>query len=388
MEVDKKLFISVVILITVGIVFSLSLPVFTVIYYNYNEYHFFIRQLIVGMLSIFVIWGLSRLNPDVWLHRIGISLFLISMFMMIIMHFLPESFITSAGGARRWIRFPGFSIAPVEFFKVGFVYFLAWSFSRRLLVSKEQSLKEELYRFLPYIIVFGFVIFLIAFLQNDLGQVIVLGMTLAFMAFFAGTSTSFFITGILLAIVIFVIAITTSQHRILRIKLWWGNVQDMVLSIFPESVASVLRIQDVPEPYQIYHSLNAINSGGVFGLGIGNGVFKLGYLSEVHTDFALAGIAEEIGLVGVLFITITMFFMIFRVVKIANRSESRVYYLFCLGIGLILTFSFLMNAYGISSITPIKGIAVPFLSYGGSSLIAASIGVGLVLMISKRSKLS
>ena len=161
----------------------------------------------------------------------------------------------------------------------------------------------------------------------------------------------------------------------------------MVLSMFPEKIASALRVEDAPEPYQISHSLNAIKHGGLFGEGIGNGLFKLGYLSEVHTDFALAGIAEEVGALGVTLLTLIIITIIYRIFKIASRSQNKVYYLFSLGIGLLIVFSFLMNAYGITSITPIKGISVPFISYGGSSILALSVGIGMVLMISKKAKL-
>jgi len=386
MSTDKSLFILSSFCIFVGIVFSLSLPIFANIYFNYSEFHFFIRQFSVGMLSILIMWTLSQLNPEKSLTIIGFTIFFTCLFLMGIMHYLPQSLVTSAGGAKRWIRLPGFSFAPVEFFKIGFVYFLAWSFARKL-DEKKKSLKEELQIILPYVAVFVLVVYLIAVMQNDLGQVIVLALTLAVMAFFAGTSKKLFMISILLSIVVFLVAVFTSQHRILRIKVWWATIQNMVLSLLPENLAQALRVENAPEPYQISNSLNAINHGGLFGQGIGSGSFKLGFLSEIHTDFVLAGIAEEVGFVGIFIITAAIFMIVYRIFKISSRSENRVYYLFSLGIGLLIVFSFLMNAYGITSLTPIKGIAVPFLSYGGSSLLAISIGIGMVLMLSKRAKL-
>ncbi len=386
MSTDKSLFILSSFCIFVGIVFSLSLPIFANIYFNYSEFHFFIRQFAVGMFSIFIMWTLSQLNPEKSLTIIGFSIFFICLFLMGIMHYLPQSLVTSAGGAKRWIRLPGFSFAPVEFFKVGFVYFLAWSFARKL-DEKKKSLKEELKIILPYVAVFVLVVYLIAVMQNDLGQVIVLALTLAVMAFFAGTSKKLFMISILLSIIVFLIAVFTSQHRILRIKVWWATIQNMVLSLLPENLAQALRVENAPEPYQISNSLNAINHGGLFGQGLGSGSFKLGFLSEIHTDFVLAGIAEEVGFIGIFIITAAIFMIVYRIFKISSRSENRVYYLFSLGIGLLIVFSFLMNAYGITSLTPIKGIAVPFLSYGGSSLLALSIGIGMVLMLSKRAKI-
>jgi len=386
MTTDKTLFSLCAVAIFIGIVFSLSLPVFTTLFFDYAEYHFFIRQFAVGMVCIALMWFLSRLNPDIYLIYIGFFIFISCLLLMGIMHYLPESMVTSAGGAKRWIRLPGFSLAPVEFFKIGFVYFLAWSFARKLNENKK-TLKEEMALILPYIAVFILVIYLIAVMQNDLGQVVVLALTLAVMAFFAGTSLQLFMLAILGSVFVFLVAIFSSTHRILRIKTWWATIQNMVLSFFPEKIAAVLRVEDAPEPYQISHSLNAIKHGGMFGEGIGNGLFKLGYLSEVHTDFALAGIAEELGFLGVFALTLVVIFIIYRIFKIASRSQNKVYYLFSLGIGLLITFSFLMNAYGITSITPIKGISVPFISYGGSSILALCIGIGMVLMISKKAKL-
>lgn len=386
MQTDKILFSLCTLGIFTGIVFSLSLPVFTTLFFDYAEYHFFIRQFVVGMIAITIMWLLSQIDPDKFLIHIGFTIFFSCLLLMGVMHYLPESLVTSAGGAKRWIRLPGFSFAPVEFFKIGFVYFLAWSFARKLNDNKK-TLKEEMMLILPYIAVFILVIYLIAVMQNDLGQVIVLALTLAVMAFFAGTSLQLFMLSILGSIFVFLIAIFSSSHRILRIKTWWATIQNMVLSLFPDKIAAVLRVDDAPEPYQISHSLNAIKHGGLFGEGVGSGMFKLGYLSEVHTDFVLAGITEEIGAIGVTFLTLVIMGIIYRIFKIASRSQNRVYYLFSLGIGLLIVFSFLMNAYGITSITPIKGISVPFISYGGSSILAISVGIGMVLMISKKVKL-
>ncbi len=383
MQTDRYLFLSILFLIGVAIVFSYSLSVFTILRYNYTEFHYLIREFAVGMLSIFIMWGLSQLDPDRYLNKIGFTIFFVSLILMSIMQFLPANYVTAAGGAKRWIRLPGFSLSPVEFFKVGFVYFLAWSFARKLDESKK-SLKEELKLILPYVGLFLIAVYLIAILQNDLGQVVVLALTLAVMAFFAGTSAKLFMLTIIGAIIVATGAIATSTHRIIRIKTWWATIQNMVLSFFPPNIAKYLRVEDAPEPYQISHSLNAIKHGGLFGTGIGSGTFKLGFLSEVHTDFVLAGISEEIGAIGVIAITLIYLFIIFRIFKISNRSENKVYHLFALGVALLLAFSFLINALGITSVIPMKGIAVPFLSYGGSSMLAASIAIGMTLMISKK----
>ena len=384
MNADRKLFTLVSTLIAISIILSYTLTAYTVLLFDVNEFHFVIRQSFFGVLSIGVIFGLSRLNPDVWLKRIGFILFFGSLILMIAMPFMPANMVSAVGGAKRWIKFGGASLAPVEFFKVGFIYFLAWSFSRKLGDHHGMGLVSEFKRFAPYGVIFIGAMFIIAFLQKDLGQVVVLGLTLLFMLIFAGSSFRFFLAilgGIISAILIFIF---TAEHRILRIKSWWALAQNSVLEMLPASLADRLRVPVEVEPYQIGHSLNAIHNGGFFGVGIGNGTFKLGFLSEVHTDFILAGLSEEFGFIGLFVVVFLFLWMLLRIFKVANRTKDKSVHLFSLGIGLILSFEFLVNAYGISGITPIKGISVPFLSYGGSAILGAAFGVGMVLMASNR----
>ncbi|KIM11832.1 MAG: cell division protein [Sulfuricurvum sp. PC08-66] len=384
---DKPLFYIVFALIAIGVIFAYSLGTYSVVYFEYDPYHFVVRQALFAFVALLIMWWLSGLAPEVWLHRIGLALFLGGALLMAMMPFMPESYVSEVGGARRWIRLFGFSLAPVEFFKIGFIYFLAWSFSRKFTHESRMSHLAEWLLALPYLVVFLIAVFLIAILQNDLGQVIVLGTTLAFMMFFAGRSIRFFTSFVALSLVLFVTFISIAEHRVLRMKLWWVGVQDYILSFLPASMANRLHIQIDDEPYQITHAYNAIYNGGIFGTGIGNGNFKLGFLSEVHTDFVLAGIAEETGLLGVIVVTTLFLIMVWRLFKIANRVQSRIFYLFGLGVGIMLAFSFLINSYGISGLAPIKGLSVPFVSYGGSALLGASIAIGLVLMISQRAKL-
>ena len=384
---DRKLFALVVTMIGMSIILSYTLSTYTTLLFGVNEFHFVMRQSVFGVFSIILIWLLAQLDPDKWLTPIGFTLFLGSATLMVAMPFLPESIVPAVGGAKRWIKVAGFSLAPVEFFKIGFIYFLAWSFSRKLGHHGGMGLLNEFKRFLPYALVFVASMFVIAFVQSDLGQVVVLGLTLLFMLMFAGSSFRFFFSILSVVLAFFVFFILTAEHRILRIKSWWALAQNSVLELFPESIAEQLRVPTEVVPYQIGHSLNAIHNGGFFGTGIANGTFKLGFLSEVHTDFILAGIAEEFGFFGVLFVVIIFMWMLKRIFTIANRTDQGTIYLFSIGIGLLLSFAFLVNAYGISGITPIKGISVPFLSYGGSALLAASIGVGMVLMASKKADL-
>ncbi len=388
-EADYILFLLVCTLIIISILFSYSLSIYTIQYYEYNQYHFFLRQLFVGLLSIFLMWGFSLIDPDKIINKIGLFLFISFFILMAIMPFLPASIVTASGGANRWIRLPGFSLSPVEFFKIGFIYFLSWSFHRRLIeIPKKIALKEEFILLLPYFLSFIIVVFIIAFLQKDLGQVVLLGGILFILLIFANRSYKVFVSLGLFGLIALVGLIIAAPHRIHRIYSWWAMVQDGILMVLPSWADNYLRIEDLPEPYQVSHSLNAMNNGGIFGQGLGLGDIKLGFLSEVHTDFVLAGITEELGFIGLAFITLIIFLIVLRIFKISGRVENKIYHLFTIGVALMIIIAFLINSYGISGMIPIKGIAVPLLSYGGSSMLSMSIAIGMVLSISKSVDLS
>ena len=382
--IDKPLLAGVMLLLTLSLVMSYSLSTYTVLLFGYSDFHFFIRQSMAVFLGFSMMVVLSKMNPEQWFTRIGLLLFFLFFILMIVMQFLPSSLVNAVGGAKRWIHLGPLSIAPVEFFKVGFVFFLAWSFSRKSFDTSKMSYFEELKAFSPYLFVFLFAVVLIAIFQKDLGQVVVLGGTLLILFLFIGSSWKFFLTLVFAAMMAIVGLIVVAPHRMVRIKSWWTTVQDGILSLVPlDSVQQLRVVSTVKEPWQISNSLNAIHNGGFLGQGLGNGQFKLGYLSEVHTDFILAGITEELGFVGLFLVVATMLFIIFRIFVVASKVKNNMYYLFSIGIALLIVGAFLLNAYGISGMTPIKGIAVPFLSYGGSHILALCIAIGMVLMISK-----
>lgn len=382
--IDKALLAGVMVLLTLSLVMSYSLSVYTVQHFDYNDFHFFMRQSMFVCIGFIAMVVLSKLDPDKWFVRIGLLLFILFFLLMVVMQFLPTSLVHAVGGAKRWIRLGPISLAPVEFFKIGFVFFIAWSFARKLLSKTNMSFWEELKTFAPYLLVFGLAVLLIAVFQKDLGQVVVLGATLMVLFVFAGSSKKFFFSIISVVFLAFIGLIFFAPHRIARIKSWWGTVQDGILDILPFEAVQNLRIEAGKEPYQISNSLNSIYNGGMWGEGLGNGQFKLGYLSEVHTDFILAGITEELGFFGLAVVTLTILLIVFRIFKIASRVQNPMYYLFSIGVGLLIAASFILNSYGISGITPIKGIAVPFLSYGGSHILASCVAIGMVLMISKK----
>ena len=382
--IDRPLLAGVMALLTLSLVMSYSLSTYAVTYYGYQDFHFFVRQSAAVFMGFVIMIVLSKLDPDKWFAGLGLVLFFGFFIIMVSMQFLPSTWVKEVGGAKRWVQLGSISLAPVEFFKVGFVFFLAWSFARKLLDKNKMSFFEEIRMFSPYLLVFIVAVVIIAVFQKDLGQVVVLGATLMVLFLFIGSSLKFFLTVLSSVFAAFIALIFFAPHRVARIKSWWGTVQDNILSTLPFESMQNLRVEAVKEPYQISNALNSIHNGGFFGQGLGNGQFKLGYLSEVHTDFILAGITEELGFLGLTLVTLTILFVVFRIFKIAAKVKDPMYYLFSMGVGLLIAFAFILNSYGISGITPIKGIAVPFLSYGGSHILASCIAIGLVLMISKK----
>ncbi|HRL09914.1 MAG TPA: FtsW/RodA/SpoVE family cell cycle protein, partial [Aliarcobacter sp.] len=326
------MFILVSMLIIVSIVFSYSLTIYTVEFLGYGQFHYILRQGLVGIFCIYLMWWMSRLNPNKIMHKTGMTLFGVGLFLMVIMPFLPASLVTASGGANRWIRLPGISLSPVEIFKIGFIYFLSWSFFRKVIHQPKKGLFGDLLLLSPYFLVFIFIVFLIAVLQKDLGQVALLTAIMLTLIIFANRSLKIIFALILIAIVGMIVLIAAAPHRINRIHSWWSMVQDGILSVLPSTFEQYLRIKNLPEPYQVSHSLNAIHNGGFFGQGISLGDLKVGFLSEVHTDFVLAGITEEIGWLGIFIITTILMLVILRILAISRKVDSKIFHLFTTGI--------------------------------------------------------
>jgi len=361
----------------IGALFSYSLPVYLEHAKHLSEYHFVVRYLGFSVLGFTLMIWLANQDPNIWFQRAGWIILSVSAVLVIAMPFLPESIAPIINGAKRWIKIGPFKFAPVEFFKLGVIFFLSWSFTRQ--VKKNRTLKEEFKLIFRYILILGGFWYLILAYQSDLGQVMVMGVLFAFMLLIAGGRFQTFTLILAAGIFVFIAAILSSGYRYARFKAW---LHLMTNNFFPD-----VTIESSMSYGQVEESLNAIYHGGIIGQGIGNGVFKLGFLSDVHTDFVLAGIAEETGIIGISTVVILMLALVYRIYKIANRSEKKEYQLFSFGVGTLIMIQFIFNGLGVTSLIPIKGLTVPFLSYGGSSLVALCTAIGMVLMISKKAKL-
>jgi len=376
-KVDILIFIIVTILMIIGAVFSYSLPVFLEMRDNLSQFHFVIRYVGISLFGFGTMIFLAKLDPDKWFNKIGWGIFIISGLLLFTMPFLPHFLAPTINGARRWINFGILKLAPVEFFKIGFIFFISFSFTRKI---GNKTAKEELIQISYYLLFFGIFWFLILAFQSDLGQVVVMFFIFLLTLIIAGGRAQTF--GILTILGAFIVAgaILSKPYRLDRIKNWIDRVNEIYFPN-PDLYSALANSGQVKE------SLNAIYHGGILGTGIGNGIFKLGFLSDVNTDFVLAGIAEETGIIGIFLVIVLMGSLIYRIFKISFRSEKKEYQLFAFGIGSMIAIQFLLNGLGVTSVIPLKGLTVPFLSYGGSSLLALCVGMGMILMISKKAKL-
>ena len=385
---DKWIYIFVAVLMGIGVVFSYSLPIFIELKYGYSEYHFFIRFTIFSLLGLLIMYLLSQCNPRKCFKPIGGTLF-IGGFLTILLMATPilSPFCPTIKGAKRWIDLGIARISPIEFFKIGLIYFFAWGFSTKLFTSHSRTLKEEMKDLTIFLIVLGITAFFVIFNQSDLGETLLIFIIFYVMLIFTQVSLKTFRVLTIFGILIGVVGLILKNYRV-------GRVNDFLYNIYymmPDFIKKYLHfdISSADISYQLRQSMNAIHNGGFFGTGIGNGQIKMGFLSDVHTDFVLAGIAEETGFMGVLMVILLIILLVLRILRIAINIDTKTaddykYKLFAVGIAILISLETILNSLGIIGLLPLKGLPVPFVSYGGSSIIAFSIGVGMVLMISKK----
>lgn len=266
---------------------------------------------------------------------------------------------TAAGGAKRWLRVPGISLQPAEIAKVSWVIYLAYS-----LAKKREKVKSFSIGFVPHLGLAGLLVVL-CMLEPDFGSSVALLFLMFVMLFAAGAKLSYILGMVLAAIPFAYVAIASSPYRMKRITAFldpWANRQG--------------------SGYQVAESLMSIGSGGLTGLGLGDGRQKLFFLPEAHTDFIFAIIGEELGLLGVAFLISLYAIVIWRGLRAAlNATEAFGTYL-GLGIVSLVAFQACVNMAVAMGVVPTKGLTLPFISYGGSSLIMLMGAAGLLLSIS------
>lgn len=263
-------------------------------------------------------------------------------------------------GARRWLNFGLLGMQPSELTKLALAVYLATWLERK---GKEVS--DFKYGFLPFAILIGLIILLLYF-QKDLGTTIIISI-MAFSVFFVSGANIFqLLMGSLVGLAVVFVLIQTTPFRVGRIEAWLDPYQS------PTKIG-----------YHVIQAELTVGSGGIFGVGYGHSLQKYEYIPHAPTDSIFAIIAEELGLVGALSLIGLYFFLLSRIYVIAARAQDNFGRLLAIAVGVWIASQAFINMGGLLRVIPLTGIPLPFISYGGSSMLSLSIGVGMVLGISR-----
>ena len=360
---DVPLLYCMLMLIGVGFVMVTSASMPTADRLFGNIYHFTIRHGIFLGLS-FCLFCISTQVPMSWWKKANPYLLLIGLVLLLVVLIVGRE----VNGSTRWIPIGPFNIQASELAKLFFFSYIAG-----YLVRKRSEVQENIKGFAKPIAVFAVYAALIL-MQPDLGTVVVMFVTTVGLLFLAGAKLWQFFALILTGIALVVGLIVLEPYRMAR-------------------VVGFLEPWDDPfgKGYQLVQSLMAYSQGDWFGQGLGNSVQKLQYLPEAHTDFIFAVIAEELGFMGVLSILMVLGTLVFRALLIGqnalkNGKEYEGY--LALAIGIWFAFQTMVNVGASAGILPTKGLTLPFISYGGSSLLMMTIATGILLRVDFETKMA
>ena len=322
-----------------------------------SQYTYFFKQLTFVLIGIAAMFAISRLDYHIFQNKyVVLAIFAVTVIALLAVFGFP-----AINGAKRWIRISGFSFQPSELAKVALPIFLAW-----LLTRNEKRVGDLRHTVLPCLVGLGLLAGLVL-AGRDLGTTMVLCAVFSAVYFAAGARIVHIATVAASMIVVGVVAIVSTPFRMER----------MFAFLDPYKYAE-------DESYQVIQSLYAIGSGGILGEGFAKGQQKLFYLPYPYSDFIFSVVGEELGLVGTLAVLTAFGLLLWRGTRAAINAPDRFGML--LGIGLItgIIVQALFNISVVISILPAKGIPLPFISYGGSSVVVTLIAVGLLLGISRQ----
>jgi cell division protein FtsW len=348
--IDKWSLVAVLVLFAIGLLLGLAASVPLAERNGLDPYYYVTKQAQFGFLALSAIFGVSMMSPDM-VRRLGVMGFALSFIALILLPVFGTDF---GKGAVRWFSFGFASVQPSEFLKPGFMIVIAW------LMASSQDINGPPGKFLSLVLVVTVVLFL-AF-QPDFGQ--------AMLVLF-GWGVIYFVSGAPMLLIVAVMGVTgvggfaaynTSEHFARRI--------DGFLS------------EDVDPRSQMGYATNAIQEGGFFGVGVGEGQVKW-TLPDAHTDFIIAVAAEEYGLVLVLIIIALYATVVVRSLMRLTRERDPFTRLAGTGLACIFGVQAMINMGVAVRLLPAKGMTLPFVSYGGSSVIAAGITVGMLLAMTR-----
>jgi cell division protein FtsW len=358
MGIDRWLFFTTAVLILAGLVMVGSASHYVAMSEGSHPYHYLLKHIVhlvigAGLLAVMLSVPYKRFSEQ----RLTAALMVLTFIALILVLAMP-----AAGGAHRWFRFGPFNLQPSEFAKLTTIVFMAGLLSRR-----ENEVNDLWAVPMPCLGAVGILAFLIA-IEPDLGSAIMLAGTAFLMLFVAGLRWRYVGTAFGLGLVGMALAVLAKPYRIERIRTFFDPSADVHGAGF-----------------QLTQSLIALGSGGMTGVGLGQGQQKAYFLPAPHTDFIFSVIGEELGLVGTGLILIAFLLLFWRGMRAAANAPDRFGFYLALGLTTLLVWQGLTHMGVCVGLMPTKGLPLPLISYGGSSLIATMAAVGLLLNVSQHS---
>jgi cell division protein FtsW len=356
---DSPLFVAILglIIISVVMVYSSSSVVALT---SYDDAAFFARrQLMWAVAGLLVMAATMRMDHRLLGdQRVVLAILLISL--MLLAATLVPGIGRTINGSRRWLRLGMLSFQPSELAKVALVIYLSY-----YIAKKGERIRDFMNGITPAYVVAG-LFMATAVLQPDFGTTMTIALVAGIMLFVGGANVLHLAGTVLAGLPFIYIAVFHKAYRARRIFSFLDPWAD------PQGAG-----------HQIIQSFLAFGSGGIFGRGLGEGRQKLLFLPERHSDFIYAVIGEELGLIGALGVLALFLFLLWRGVRIALAAGERFSRLLAFGITLLVCIQALMNMAVVTGMFPTKGIALPLVSYGGSSLVITLGALGVLLNISK-----
>ena len=328
--------------------------------YKYNDPYKYLKSQAIFLIIGYILMIIISKFPYQNYKKLANIIFLTCTIMLILV--LIPGIGTVRNGSRSWFGIGSLGLQPSEFTKLGLIIFTS-----KYLANNTKELKDIKKGVLPILSVL-FLIFGLIMLEPDFGTGVVIVMTIIVLLFISGVKINFFIKIGILGLLGVIILILIAPYRLERIISFINPWTDPLGSGF-----------------QIIQSLYAIGPGGLLGLGFGNSIQKHFYLPEPQTDFIFAIISEEFGFLGVLIISTLFITIIYSGLKISMRCQDNFGKFLAFGITFGLAFQTILNLMVVVGLLPVTGVTLPFLSYGGSSLLISLINIGILLNIDKNS---
>ncbi|WP_110112439.1 FtsW/RodA/SpoVE family cell cycle protein [Bacillus sp. CGMCC 1.16541] len=359
---DYSIILAVAALCAVGLVMIYSASMITTVAQFDVESDFFYNKQKKSLIFSGIICLLAMLFPYKLYPKL-IKLIVIGNVLMLGLVFIVGH---TAGNAQSWLKFGNLGLQPAEFAKLTVIIYLASVLSKRQ--NKINNIKET---FIGPIGLTFFIFFIVA-IQPDFGTGAIIATIAGVVMLCSGINRKTIIRLGLLALIFVII--------MLPFAYWTGYMSEERMSRFTGASNPFQYADD--QGYQLVNSYIAIGVGGLKGLGLGESIQKYGYLPEAHTDFIMAVIAEELGFLGVIIVLSLLIFLILRILSLAKRCQDPFGSLICIGIASMIGIQSFVNLGGLTGILPITGVPLPFISYGGSSLLLLMISIGIVINIS------